>query len=199
MLPPRRAEPSPSSLPPAAARPPPPPPLALPPFPSAAAGWGEAARDFFTALPTPHACLHPPHHPHPLVPPPLPSPPPLSSAPPLPTPPPPTYDPASIVATFPSQIFLSPRGKFDVHLTPTSLIITSDKPGQSCVAPLSPSSTLILRVPDINRKDDCVVFILSPRTHCWWARRATASCDEGRAALGRGQPLRRPARAGWGR
>ena len=134
----------------------------LPQLPPSACSWSDAAHAFHRSLPTSH--LQPFTHLISLIlatPPSQPPPPPLPSSP-APLPPlPPSYDPSLILTSFPSQPFLSPRGKFDVHLLQSQLVLVNDKAGQALRIPLSPS-TLVLRVPDANKKDDCVVFCLAP-------------------------------------
>ena len=140
-------------------------PLSLPAFPAHAAGWSEAAQSFFHTLSPSHrpafialidVILHSPA--------PRPPPPSLpSTVPSLPSPPPvPLYDPSSVLSTHLQQVFLSPRGRWDVRLTSTSLLLHSDRAGQiPSVLPLS-SLTRVLLVPDSNKKDDLMALIFQP-------------------------------------
>ena len=62
--------------------------------------------------------------------------------------------------TFLDLSFVQPRGKFDVHVTDSSLVLTST--GKQPSTTLVPFTSLaqLVAVPDINRKDRCVLLSL---------------------------------------
>ena len=138
----------------------------LPLFPSQATHWSSAAEAFFRSLPD---ALRPPFVD--LVALVLRSSASLSVDAPfaLPTPKPVaapsavSYDAASVLHAFPGLTFLSPRGKFDVLLTASSVIVTSEKAAHTTVLSLS-SLSHVLSVPDANKTDDCLVLLLLPGT-----------------------------------
>ena len=144
----------------------------LPHFPRHSVAWQPAAQSFFDSLPDSHRSpfislvndifdsnnqlLSSPTTSSSLATDSLPAPP--------PPPPPamPSFDPSTVLSTYVDVSFVQPRGKFDVHVTDNAFILTSS--GKQPSTTFLPYTSLgqLAAVPDVNRKDWCVLLQLRP-------------------------------------
>ena len=141
----------------------------LPHFPSHSVAWQSAAQSFYDSLPHSHrspfvsllndildsnSLLLPSST--------LPSPLALTSPPAAPQPAAVTFDASTALLTFLDLSFVQPRGKFDVHFTDCALVFVSSGKQPSTI--LLPFTSLgqLAAVPDVNKKDRCVLLSLRP-------------------------------------
>ena len=138
----------------------------LPHFPGHSLAWQPAAQTFFDSLPHSHRspfvglvntileCNN-------LL---LPSPSASTTLDPASPPQPavPMFDSSTALVSFLDVSFVQPRGKFDVHVTDTALVLTST--GKQSSTTLVPFACLglLVAVPDVNRKDRCILLGLLP-------------------------------------